>query len=699
MMLSADSWILPTGIAPSITVPTSCDEYGNVYVGTSRDRVDRDIWLGKYTPEGDALWTIDLEQPEAQTVSDVAASDNGVYIVGYFYGEANFDPLGSANGLLQSVGGSMDTYLAKYSVTGEFQWVRQWGGVYQDSIGSVEVVGDDAYVIGSLGVKRFDSDMLIAKVNGADGMIVWSKSMEDSGWSHLALWNDVEEGTKLYITTKDKFSRGYVTELTESPDGSDATFGWKTYFEPEGLPYAVAVGTDNVGGSIVPAIYATQTDNSNPDERKTAVVKFESNGSKAWSQTIPINLLQSSSLAVDADTVYLAGSFEGQADFDGPGPTAPLTASGAIDGYLARLDSADGRLTAVQRMGGSRNDFMMSFDLYGEHLVGGVWITSTDADYPIGLRGQMSAFDMSALGNEAVVMKLDVLAPIVEITSPAAHTYLNSGIPVTLTATASAGTIAWYESGVPFASGNSVTVTLSDGTHQISAIATDDAGRIGMAGVVIDVGLPVAVNDAANTSKDNSVTIDVLTNDSDPDGDALSVIDVGEPRNGTAIINPDDTITYSPNAEFTGTDWFSYTISDGKGGTDSAWVSVEVTGPVTETAVYVYDIRFVQHSRKADWWQAVFEIRADADGNGIGGNDTPGTGVAITVNFAGQTFTGTTDSNGIFTTDWVKKLQTSTNYYANVVDMALAGYLWDRLLDLEDDSDGDENPDDVLWFE
>ncbi len=173
-------------------------------------------------------------------------------------------------------------------------------------------------------------------------------------------------------------------------------------------------------------------------------------------------------------------------------------------------------------------------------------------------------------------MQLDVAAPIVEITSPTLHTSVNSGIPVTLTATASAGTITWYESDVPFATGDSVTVTLSDGTHQISAIATDDAGRIGMAGVVIDVGLPVAVNDTANTSTDTPVTIDVLANDSDPDDDPLSVIEVSEPRNGTAVINPDDTITYTPNAEFTGTDRFSYTIGDGKGGTDSAWVSVEV---------------------------------------------------------------------------------------------------------------------------
>lgn len=84
-------------------------------------------------------------------------------------------------------------------------------------------------------------------------------------------------------------------------------------------------------------------------------------------------------------------------------------------------------------------------------------------------------------------------------------------------------------------------------------------------------------SDTADTSADTRVTIDVLANDSDPDGDPLSVIEVTEPRNGTAIINADDTITYTPNAEFTGTDRFWYTISDGKGGTDMAAVTITVS--------------------------------------------------------------------------------------------------------------------------
>ena len=73
----------------------------------------------------------------------------------------------------------------------------------------------------------------------------------------------------------------------------------------------------------------------------------------------------------------------------------------------------------------------------------------------------------------------------------------------------------------------------------------------------------------------------------------------------------------------------------------------------------------------------------------------PASGVDITVTFAGTTYTGTTDSNGVFRTPWVRNTPAG-DQYANAVDLALAGFIWDQLLDLEDDSDGDGQPDDLL---
>ncbi|MFC4723581.1 Ig-like domain-containing protein, partial [Geojedonia litorea] len=89
---------------------------------------------------------------------------------------------------------------------------------------------------------------------------------------------------------------------------------------------------------------------------------------------------------------------------------------------------------------------------------------------------------------------------------------------------------------------------------------------------------PVAVDDLSTTDPNVAVTIPVLTNDTDIDGDTLSVSSiVTTPTNGTVVINGDDTITYTPNPGFNvGTDTFEYEVCDGSGLCDIALVTVEV---------------------------------------------------------------------------------------------------------------------------
>lgn len=88
---------------------------------------------------------------------------------------------------------------------------------------------------------------------------------------------------------------------------------------------------------------------------------------------------------------------------------------------------------------------------------------------------------------------------------------------------------------------------------------------------------PAAANDSASTAQDAAVAIAVLANDSDIEGDALAVFEVAAPANGLAAINPDGTITYTPNAGFSGSDSFSYTLSDGHGGFAVGTVAIAVT--------------------------------------------------------------------------------------------------------------------------
>lgn len=88
---------------------------------------------------------------------------------------------------------------------------------------------------------------------------------------------------------------------------------------------------------------------------------------------------------------------------------------------------------------------------------------------------------------------------------------------------------------------------------------------------------PIAAADSTTTTPGTPVVISVLNNDSDPDGDPLTVTSIAQPANGTAVINPDGTITYTPNPGFVGTDTFTYTISDGRGGTATATITVTVS--------------------------------------------------------------------------------------------------------------------------
>ena len=74
---------------------------------------------------------------------------------------------------------------------------------------------------------------------------------------------------------------------------------------------------------------------------------------------------------------------------------------------------------------------------------------------------------------------------------------------------------------------------------------------------------PIAVADTATTTAGTPVVIAVLANDSDPDNNPLTIAAVSNFVNGTAAINPDKTITYTPTPGFTGSGGFTYTISDG----------------------------------------------------------------------------------------------------------------------------------------
>ncbi|MCH8925370.1 MAG: tandem-95 repeat protein, partial [Proteobacteria bacterium] len=126
-------------------------------------------------------------------------------------------------------------------------------------------------------------------------------------------------------------------------------------------------------------------------------------------------------------------------------------------------------------------------------------------------------------------------------------------------------------------------------TDTFTYTVSDGNGASGTATVTITVtgvnDAPTAAADTATTAVDTAVIKDVLANDSDPDTtDTLSVSAVTQGTSGTVVDNGDGTVTYTPNAGFIGLDSYTYDISDGNGGSDTATVSVTVGNVVAGTA-------------------------------------------------------------------------------------------------------------------
>ncbi|MGF1642379.1 MAG: Ig-like domain-containing protein [Thiotrichales bacterium] len=127
-----------------------------------------------------------------------------------------------------------------------------------------------------------------------------------------------------------------------------------------------------------------------------------------------------------------------------------------------------------------------------------------------------------------------------------------------------------------------------NGGDSFTYVVTDGKGGTSTATVNIDVkpvnDAPAANNDAVVTDEDKPVTFNVLGNDSDVDGDTLSVASFTQPAHGTVTKNPDGTFTYTPAADYNGSDSFTYVVTDGKGGTSTATVSLSVC-PVNDAPV------------------------------------------------------------------------------------------------------------------
>ena len=192
-----------------------------------------------------------------------------------------------------------------------------------------------------------------------------------------------------------------------------------------------------------------------------------------------------------------------------------------------------------------------------------------------------------------------------------------------------------YTPAADFAGSDSFTYRASDGTLTsnlatvtITVTATND--------------IPAGVADAYTTAEDTVLTVPapgVLGNDSDPDGDPLTAVLVTGPGHGTLALNANGSFTYTPAANYTGPDSFTYRASDGTLTSNLATVTLTVS-PVNDAPMVA-----------ADSYSTAEDTALTVNAPGVLGNDSDPDGNALSAAVGSGPSHGTLtlNANGSFT--------------------------------------------------
>jgi VCBS repeat-containing protein len=311
----------------------------------------------------------------------------------------------------------------------------------------------------------------------------------------------------------------------QSLTGKD--FGNKQNVAPVAVDDAGTTDEDHVLNVPAPGVLANDTDGDPGDTRTVAAV----NGSAAAVGTT-IALPSGALLTLRADGSY---TYNPNGKFDGmrAGQTASETFTYTVTDGMGASSTATVTVTVT-----GVND---------APAAAGASFT-TDEDSPVS--GTLSASDAEG----------DPL------------TFALVGGPVHGTLVFSTNGTFTYTPAANFNGPDSFTYRVSDGTAD-SNVAT----------VVLTVNpvndAPVAVGDAYATDEDTPLTVaapGVLANDTDVDGDALRVALVSGPAHGGLALNADGSFTYTPAANFNGSDSFTYKANDGPADSNTATVTLTV---------------------------------------------------------------------------------------------------------------------------
>ncbi len=337
---------------------------------------NNDIFISKLDAAGNFVWAKQMggTSTDAQAYSIALDGSGNVYTTGYFDGTADFDPgVGTFN---LSAAGNSDIFISKLDAAGTFVWARKIGGTSFDKAFSIALDGSgNIYTTGSFfltadfdpGAATFNLtaaslDIFISKLDAA-GNFVWAKQL--GGSSIEVAYSIVTDGSGNIYTT--------------------GIFDGTVDFDPGG-------GTFNLTSAGSYDVF---------------ISKLDLSGNFIWGKQLGGTLSDyGNSVSVDGSgNIFIAGNFQGTADFDPGAGTFNLTSiNGSSDIFISKID-AFGNFVWAKQMQGNAMDWAYSISVDGSGNVYSTGFFRESADFDPGA----GVFNLKIFGtdNGLFISKLD----------------------------------------------------------------------------------------------------------------------------------------------------------------------------------------------------------------------------------------------------------------------------------------------------
>ncbi|MBA3664135.1 MAG: SBBP repeat-containing protein [Bacteroidetes bacterium] len=376
-----------------------------------------DIFISKLDVNGNFLWAKSLGGDTGDWGLSITSDryDN-IYVAGFFYRTADFDPGPSVFNMTAFGGNSGDAFLLKLDPAGNFVWAKQFGGnssdrataLVVDTQGSIYIAGDFA------GTADFDPGLNIYNLTSPGGYsnyvckldsignFIWAKNIVKYVSSGLDLWDmavdssfniyttgrfqgsaDFDPGPNNYILTSKGNYDIYLNKLNSS-----GNLVWALAFGGNSFDSGYSLAVDRVGNIVFTGCFMDTVDFDPGIGTQTLVAmgvndifvsKLDSSGNFIWiKQMGGTSNDAGNALEIDlANNIYITGSFRStNADFDPGAGTYLLNSVGFNDFYLCKLNTK-GHFLCAGSMGGSGNGsglnegHSIAINKYGEIFIAG----------------------------------------------------------------------------------------------------------------------------------------------------------------------------------------------------------------------------------------------------------------------------------------------------------------------------------------